>query len=123
MTNIDDLDFTPALARCARCRRPAPILEADVAGDGQGDPNLDVVTPTPHGWHAQLDDADEPTGESVCSACSTPSEREATADDRHVTASAVVKALNDDHEGEGRPWEPSDVLDVLDDEDDDDVAA
>jgi hypothetical protein len=59
----------------------------------------------------------------VCSACSTPSEREATFDDRHDGASAVVKALNDAHEGEGRPWEPSDLLDVLDDEDDDDVAA
>lgn len=124
MTNDDlhDLDFRPALARCARCGRPAPILEEAVAGDGGGDPGLEVVTPTPRGWHAQLDAAGDPTGESVCSACSTPAEREATFDDRHVGAAAVVKVLNDVSPGEGRPWEPSDFLDVLDDEDDD-VAA
>jgi len=99
----------------------ASILEEAVTGDGQGD--LEVITPTPRGWHQQLDAAGDPTGESVCSACSTEEEREATADDRHVGTVAMAKVFNDASPGEGRPWEPCDFLDDEDDEEPPDLAA
>jgi hypothetical protein len=95
----------------------ASILEEDVTGDGQG--GLEVITPTPRGWHQQLDEAGDPTGESVCSACSTEAEREATADDRHDGTVMMAKVLNDASPGEGRPWEPLDFLDEVDPDDDD----
>lgn len=125
MTNDDlhGLDFEPALARCARCGRPAPITEEDVTGDGGGHPRRPVIVPIPDGWFGELepgvehDDVSghEFTGRIVCGDCATPEERVAQALADAEGGRAIRKVMRED-----------DVLDEEeppDPDDDDPVAA